>query len=255
MKKSVFILFVYFLILVSTGFAQEISVRVPSENAYPPFFSQEKSGKWGGLSIELADILLMEAGLKPIYTPLPFSRAIEYLKEGRIDMMLNLTPTQERKTFLYFIGPQLDETIVLVVKKESDFSILSLDDIKKLPNPIGIEQYKVYGRTFEQKKKEDRAFSNHFEAVPNINLNEKKLQKNRLSGFLGYGYNTHYRIKTDPLYKNFKIHPFMVNQDWVYFGFSKKKVSAEMISRLQDAYERASKKGLFENVRQQYINK
>jgi polar amino acid transport system substrate-binding protein len=255
MKTSVLILFFCFLILVSTGFASEISVRVPSGNVYPPFFSHGKDGRWGGLSIELADILLMEARLKPVYTPLPFSRAIEYIKGGQIDMMLNLTPTKERKTFLYFIGPQLDETIVLVVKKESDFSILSLDDIKKLPNPIGIEQYKVYGRVFEQKKKADRAFSNAIEAVTDINLNEKKLQKNRLSGFLGYGYNTYYRIKTDPLYKNFKIHPFIVEQNWVYFGFSKKSVSAQKISRLQNAYEKASKKGLFENVRQQYYYK
>ncbi|MCD4674740.1 MAG: hypothetical protein K8S18_01940, partial [Desulfobacula sp.] len=84
---------------------------------------------------------------------------------------------------------------------------------------------------------------------------EKKLNKNRVSAFLGYGYNTYYRIKTNPSYKNFKVHPFIINKDWVYFGFSKKAVSQETLSRLTKAYERAHQKGLFEKVRQRYILK
>lgn len=255
MKIFLLVLSVSFLTIGVTGFSQEISVRVPVGNTYPPFFNLDKNGAWQGLSIELAEVLLAEAGLKAVYKPLPFPRALAYLREGQLDMMLNLTVTEERNEFSYFIGPQLDEVVVLVVKRESDLEIASLDDFKKLPKPVGVERGKIYGNIFEEKRRTDHSFAGCLDEVTEINLNEIKLEKDRLSAFLGYGYNTYYRIKTDPLYRNFKIHPFIVNEDWVFFGFSKKSISEETLSTLQSAYDSATQKGLFENVRQQYIFK
>ncbi|MCD4678510.1 MAG: transporter substrate-binding domain-containing protein, partial [Desulfobacula sp.] len=156
MKKIFFIICICLLSLISTGFSQEIIVRVPLGNTYPPFFIQDENNRWGGISIELAEILLKEADFKPVYKPLPFPRSLAYIRDGRIDLMLNLSITDKRKKFIYFIGPQLDETVVLVVKKDSDLKILCLDDIKKLPKPIGIERGKVYGPAFEKKRKEDK---------------------------------------------------------------------------------------------------
>ncbi len=237
----------------SIVFSQQITVRVPVGNIYAPFFVQDETGNWSGLSIELAEALLAEAELTPVYVPLPFPRALAYIREGQLDMMLNLTITEDRKEFTSFIGPQLDEIVVIVVKKDSDFHINSLDDLKALSKNIGIERGKIYGTNFEEKRKLDKSFSNRLDEVTEINLNEIKLEKDRLSAFLGFGYNTFYRIKTDPLYKNFKVHPFVVNTDWVYFGFSKKSVNKETLSRLVSAYEQAARKGVFDKIRQQYI--
>jgi len=175
------------------------------------------------------------------------------MQEGKIDMMLNMTITEERKPFMNFIGPQLDETVVLVIKKESDFKIESLDDLKKLPKPIGVERKRVYGKAFEEKRAADEVLRSKLKEVTEVDTNEKMLEGGRISGFLGYGYSTFYQIKTNPLYKNFKVHPFVVSQDWVHFGFSKKAVSADQLQKFQDAYDRAKQKGTFETIRQRYI--
>ncbi len=252
MKKVAVIAIMLVFCTVSIGFPCELTVRVP-EKPYPPFFMKEKGANWSGLSIELADALLQEAGCKATYKPLPFKRALMYLKEGKTDMMLNLTATEERKAFIHFIGPQLDETVILVVRKDSDFSLTGLEDIKKLSKPVGIERGKVYGKAFEEKRATDEAFGKNLDIVNDMATNENKLDKNRLSGFLGYGYNVFYRFKTEPLYQNFTVHPLKINQDWVNFGFSKKSVSADMLQRLQEAYDRAKQKGLFEKIKQTYI--
>jgi len=253
MKKIVLLTLVAVLLIVNTGFSGEVTVRVPDGDTYHPFFTQDEKGTWGGLSIELVEALLKESGDTPVYKPLPFARALTYMQEGKIDIMLNMTITEERKSFMNFIGPQLDETIVLVVKKDSDFSITSIDDLKKLPKSIGIERGRLYGKAFEAKRAEDEALKDKLKEVTEVDSNEKLLDAGRISGFLGYGYNTFYQIKNDPLYKNFKVHPFVISQDWVSFGFSKKSVPADQLQKFQNAYDRAKQKGVFEAIRQRYL--
>ncbi|MEZ4524501.1 MAG: transporter substrate-binding domain-containing protein [Desulfobacterales bacterium] len=253
MRKNVLFVIMAFFLLAGNGFSHEITVRVPEGNTYPPFFLQNEKGEWGGLSIELTQALLAEAGYTPVYKAVPFGRAITYMQEGKIDMMLNMTITEERKSFMNFIGPQLDETIVLVVRKDSDFAITSLDDLKKLPKSIGVERGRVYGTSFEEKRAADEELKSKLAEVTEVDSNEKLLEADRISGFLGFGYNTFYQIRNNPLYKNFKVHPFVISQDWVHFGFSKQSVSEDMLQKLRTAYEQIKEKGRFEEIRQKYL--
>ena len=43
-----------------------------------------------------------------------------------------------------------------------------------------------------------------------------------------------------------------IDIDWVYFGFSKKSVSSELLSKLQKAYDSAKSEGKFEKVLECY---
>jgi polar amino acid transport system substrate-binding protein len=230
----------------------EIRVRVPEGNSYVPFTIQDTSGKLSGLTIELTEALLQEAGCTPVYKALPFSRGLYFLKNGELDMMPNMTITRERKTFMHFIGPQLDETVLFVTKKSARHAIASVDDFKTLPLAIGVDRGKVYGPVFEQKRAVDPLFKSRLEEVSEVDVNEKKLAMGRISGFLGYGYNVMYQMKTNPLYNDFAIHPFVVHHDWVYFGFSKKSVSPELLVQLQAAYDRATRRGVFEAIRRKF---
>ncbi len=230
----------------------EIRVRVPEGTSYVPFAVRDSTGKWSGLSIELTEALLREAGCTPVYKALPFARGLYFLKNGGIDMMPSMTITRERKTFMHFIGPQLDETVLFVTKKSARHAIASIDDFKSLPLAIGVERGKVYGAEFEQKRAVDPLFKSRLEEVSEVDVNEKKLAMGRISGFLGYGYNVMYQMKTNPLYNDFVIHPFVVHHDWVYFGFSKKSVPPELLAHLQEAYDRATRQGVFAAIRRKY---
>ncbi len=251
-RKTIFVIAGMIFLFAHSGFGAEISIRVPEGKAYAPFFIQDENNKWKGLSIELVEALLRETGHTPKYVPLPFARGLRYVRFGQADMMLNMTVTEERKEFMHFVGPQLDETILLVVKKGSNLPITSLNDFKKMPKPIGIELGKVYSKNFEEKRATDEEFENILEMVNEVDSNEKKLDGSRISGFLGFGYNVFYQIKTNPLYRNFMVHPFIINRDYVYFGFSKKRFSEKQLYLFQEAYDRAVKNGEFEKIKNRY---
>ncbi|HLA31190.1 MAG TPA: transporter substrate-binding domain-containing protein [Pseudomonas sp.] len=219
---------------------------------FKPQYYQDEDGTWRGMSIEFAETLLGEAGCKPLYLTTPWERSFELLKSGGLDLMLNLSITPEREQFLHFIGPQRDESIMLVVRREADYRIDSLDDLKKLPRGIGFESGSFYGDAFTAKFNSDPAFAAKFEAVPHAELNIHKLRHNRISAFLGDAYSVAYRIREDELYKDAKLLPYPVNQDWVYFGFSKQSVSPELLARLQNAFDRAWADGKFEAILQRY---
>jgi polar amino acid transport system substrate-binding protein len=245
-----FVCLVILFVLTSQAFS-ECRLRVRVAHSIPQY-SQDINGNWQGLGIELIEVLLNEAKCKPDYVVYPWKRSLTQLREGKVDMMVNLSITSERKEYLWFIGPQRDETIVLMVNKNSDFKIDSLDDIKALNKKIGVENGAFYGEEFDNKYKTDPAFASLIVQAVNTDMLINMLEVNRIIGFFEDRYSSAYKMKTLAQYKDVKTHSFLVNQGLVYFGFSKKSVSVKLLARLQKAYERASAAGRFEAVIEGY---
>ncbi len=236
--------------LTSQAFSQcRLSVRVA--NSIPQYY-QDVNKNWQGMAVELIEVLLREAHCQPIYTVYPWRRALAQLQVGKLDMMVNLSITPERKEFLWFIGPQRDETIVLVVNNDFDLNINSLADFKTLNNKIGIENGAFYGNNFDKKYKSEPAFANLFVHAVNTGMLINMLKVKRIVGFFEDRYSSAYKMRTQTQYLGVKTHSFLVNQDFVYFGFSKKSVSQELLARLKKAYDKASSAGKFEAVIKRY---
>jgi len=161
MKKLIILIFCFTSL---NAFADcQLRVRVTD---YKPQYYQNEQGKWRGMAVELAEVLLKEAKCKPVYEISPWKRSLLLLKEGNLDMMMNLSITDERKKYLNFIGPQRDETILIAVRKEFNFEINSLEDIKKLPGRIGIQIGSSFGKAFDSKYKSDPDFAKKFTQSP-----------------------------------------------------------------------------------------
>ncbi len=105
MNKTWLIILIFLLTGLCSGLSEELVVRVPDNDEYPPFFTIDKNGKRSGLSIDLAEVLLNGAGYKAKYQSLPFARGLWYLKTGEVHLMLNLSIKKERSKFINFIGP------------------------------------------------------------------------------------------------------------------------------------------------------
>jgi polar amino acid transport system substrate-binding protein len=255
MKKCLWILgtFTALFVLVDYSLVKAetcvLSVRVTS---IPPLYFQNETGKWTGLTVDLAKVLLNEAGCKGDFVAIPWERSLESMRTGYLDMMMNLSMTEERKEFIHFIGPQIVETVQLVLQKEIDIDIQSLDDFKKLPGEIGYQQGTFLGKDFEEKLRTDPAFKNKFSILYSDELNLKMLNKRRIIGVIGQNYGGVSAKREFHKGKSFKIYPFIIHQNWVYFGFSKKSVSNEMLERLEKAYQRAKAKGDFQRVIDSY---
>jgi ABC-type amino acid transport substrate-binding protein len=255
MKKWLRILgaFIVLFVFASNSLAKAekcvFTVRVTN---IPPFYFQNEQGKWTGLTVDLAKVLLNEAGCKGDFEDIPWARSLELMRTGGLDMMMNLSMTEERKEFIHFIGPQIDETVQLFLREDIDVDIQSLDDFKKIPSGIGYQRGTFYGKAFDEKLRTDPAFKDKFEISYSDELNLQKLNSGRIIGVLepnygGVTFRNQFRKG-----KGYKLHPFIVTQNWVYFGFSKKSVSKELLTRLQKAYDKAKSEGKFEKVIESY---
>lgn len=242
--------FALFFLLLNCVYAGPFIVRVPQNEGYPPFFIK-KGKKWTGLSIELAEALLKEVRIKPTYREMPFARGLWYLKSGEIQMMLNLSINKDRKEYIGFIGPQLDETVKLIVRKDFKGRINSIDELLKLSLPIGIERKKFYGNFFASKMNQ-KSFEKKIEIVTDVDSNKMKLHHRRIAGFLGYGYNIFYKFRTDPFFKNFRVYPLKIHNSFVFYGLSKKSVPFDIYNKLKIAYKKIEKRGILKKIRVKY---
>ncbi|WP_163834648.1 substrate-binding periplasmic protein [Spartinivicinus ruber] len=239
---------IYFIFETNSWATCHMRIRV---SVTLPFYIKTPSGDWTGLSIELGKILLKEAGCTFAYEKVSWSRAIELMRSGGIDMMTNLSITEERKKYMHFIGPQMDESVVLVLRDDIKLEINSLDDLKKITGKIGRQKGAYRGEKFKNKLMNDEVFSNKFEINYSSQLNRKKMHAGRIVGMIDEFYAANFNLKNDD-YKNFKIHDYIIHKYYVYFGFSKKSVSKGMLKSIKNAYDSAIQKGLFESVIKKY---
>ena len=226
--KVLLALFTVFNISLTHAQPCNIDARVTH---IPPLFYQDESEKWVGLTIDLTKALLKEAQCDVHFENINWARSLELMKTGKVDMMMNMSITDERSKYIHFIGPHNDETIQILMKKTINTEIKSLDDIKNLPGKIGIQHGAFFGKAFNNKLKTDPVFADKFDKTYSQENNVKKLKLGRIIGILRQNYSGVSAeielMKTG----NYKINPFIINKNEVYFGFSKKSVSKKMLKR------------------------
>ncbi len=207
-------------------------------------------GSWSGLTIDLTKALLEEAGCQYTFHPMPWKRALADLEDGHIDMMMNFSFNKDREKFAYYIGPMDEEKMILIVQKKSNYQINSLEDFKKIPVKFSFERGAYLGKVFDNKLKTDPEFKKKFSQFSGGDItNYERLALGRMGGFIADKYEVAIHLKKFP---QLIVHPFTINHDWVYWGISRKSVSAETILKLYQAYIRLKDKKSLEQIVHQY---
>ncbi len=236
------------LIPLSSHGTCNLTVRVTE---FKPQYYLDSDGQWQGVAVAITRALFKQAKCDITFVDVPWKRALHLLDQGGVDLVLNMTATANRQKYAHFIGPMLDETQVLIVEQDSDHIITELDDIKHLSKRIGIDRGVFYGSLFAQKMTTDSSFVDKFEYADNSS-NMLKLISGRVLGILGNKYTASYRVHHLLPKGKFKLHPFVFNQSFVYFGFSKKSVSTDLLSRFERAYETIRQNGTLQDIRKRY---
>ncbi len=249
---NVAVLTTYILLtVISTCISEEQAIKVRVSN-WPPKYFQDKEMNWVGVDVEIINAIIKEAGFKVEYQTLPWARGILYLQNGKIDIIPVFSITEERKAYVRWIGPYRNTTINLIVKKDDEMKINSLNDMIKLSVERGIKfghQNKAYfSKEYNDRLTTDPDFKKCFEIISNQENNLRKLKAGRILGFMDEKGTMKYRIKNDPEYSDIKIHPFMLDRSPAYIGVSK-KTPPEIYSKLKKAFNKVEKKGILEKIR------
>lgn len=219
---------------------------------FPPQYYKSEFGEWHGMGVELAKALLEGTGCRLEFVEGPWFRSLLEMKNGSLDIMMNLSITAERKSFMHFIGPMRDETILLATDSEFDVNFHNMEDFMRFEKPVGILKGAFYGESFQDKFDSDNAFKDKFSLIAKNELMLQMLNKGRLSGLLEDKYSLIWLKRNQASPSNLKIHPHPVNKGWVYFGLSKKSVNGKLLTQLQNAYREAKQQGKFEKIIKRY---
>ncbi len=220
-------------LIINTALCCEVSVR------YESYVSPNQMRiplEYHGLDVDFARALLEVAECRANFVSLPWARAIEMMKLGKLDMMTSISDRPERHFFMSFIGPQRQETIVFAMDKDNLIELYSVEDLATTPRPVAVHTGAYYGDAFSellQKKENQRQFITVVDNSHKIAM----LKQGRISGFLEEKYNLAYQMMHNEEFAHIVINPFIVNTEPVYFAISKHSPKTELVERLQIAFE------------------
>ena len=91
---------------------------VGSEQDFPPFATGMTDATAGGFTVDLWRAVAAEAGLKYTIRVQPFHQLIREFKEGKIDVLINLAQSDERRQFADFTVPHVIVHGAIFVRKD-----------------------------------------------------------------------------------------------------------------------------------------
>lgn len=126
------------ILLASCGKKSSGTLRVGMELTYPPFETQNSSGKPDGVSVKIAEALAHDLHRPLKIVPMEFSGLIPALKSGTIDAVISsMTDTEERRQSIAFSDPYAHIGLALLVSKNS--TIRSIEDLKSSTHTIAVK--------------------------------------------------------------------------------------------------------------------
>jgi polar amino acid transport system substrate-binding protein len=125
-----------FALSVGAASAQETTIKIGTEGAYPPFNNLTASGELEGFDIDIAKALCEEMKAKCEFVTQDWDGIIPALQAKRFDAIVaSMSITDERKQQVDFTNPYYSNSLVFVAAKDSEFSAAEADG-----KTIGVQQ-------------------------------------------------------------------------------------------------------------------
>ena len=230
------LLFCLALLLCSFGlFACQLTA---SWEPWEPYQFKDSQGQTAGLDIELIGAVAGQLGCQVEYVQRPWSRTLQEIKTGSVNLSAGASINEERKAYAHFSLPVREEKVVLLVRKGevANYRLNSLADVVAQRIRLGVTRGYYHGPDY-QKLMQDPAFSALVQEANGATQNLQKLDGGRVDGVLidiAVGRQTARELGMED---KFEPHPLKVLQEDVYFILSKASVDEEMVARINQALE------------------
>lgn len=242
LKKTVCLLFAWSLFLSPLVYAQNITLGYVD---FPPY-EFENNGQPGGLLVTIVKTLFGKADIQLELIFLPFKRAFENTKSGKIDGLFNFYKTEERLIFFDYTEPVIKNPLVFFVRKDAIVRFNQLEDLKGLR--VGVMVGYTYGMDFD----ENTTFIR--DTASSHGANFKKLVMGRIDTYpcdrlVGIYVAMQYNLMSE-----LKILPEPLNVMDGYIGFTKGK-HQETIRKINKVLSVMNQNGEIKQIIDQFFEK
>jgi len=209
--------------------------------AAPSIWAGTPGSQLEGTVIELTTQMFSELNVTIKGTYLPWNRALEYMKEGKVDVIATIFHTDERAKYMDFSIPYVKIPTVIVVAKGKTFPFKKLNDL------VGLQGLMSLGASL------GKSF-NHF--APNLNILQVT-NETQIIGMLtleraDYGIGSKYiflsHAKKSGKLNDIEFLPTPVNSRGLRFGISKKSPFIGYLETLNKKIKQGHKSGLIESI-------
>lgn len=251
--KHLFLWFVGVIVISSMAVSvlaadNTIAVFAWDNKTNPSSMFRNEKGELTGWSVDSVIALFKEAGYTPDFQELPYNRAWEELKTGKVEMFPLLYKTPEREEFLYFIGVASANRDVFMVRKENaNLKFDTLDDFMKEGILFSIRENNEYSEALNQRLKTDPEFRKHFDitARPEKFVEQRKVAAGRSTGTIESGTAATIQIATIAEFEDLRIIQSPLLQPTLNYFVVSKNISPEKLERLRKAYQTLREQGVF----------
>lgn len=133
-----FLTFLIALVLCACSGPKSQALRVGMELTYPPFETQDKSGKPDGIGVKMAEALAKDLGRPLEIVPMEFSGLIPALQSGSVDVVISsMTATDERRKSIDFSEPYAFTGLAILTGKDSN--VQSVEDLNASGRVIAVK--------------------------------------------------------------------------------------------------------------------
>ncbi len=236
----------WFLLLLLNAplWACEIKVQVSD---FPPY-SYQKDGEWQGSRVVLSQRLGQKLNCTVRFMDVPWARALLLMQQGDIDLMFNLTPTPDRRHYIWFSRPHHLERLAFATTL-TDLQwrqISSLDALSNFPGTIALTQGSFMGAQM-QKMLQQSAFRQKTIEVAERRIKNELVLKDRAQGLVEDLDYLQFAIANFPEYQQLFITPLRLTQTKVAAGFSRNSALAAQQKQIEQAIAELDQAGLWFN--------
>lgn len=213
---------------------------------FPPFEYTENGTVAGG-NKEIIEEACRRLDITPVFTQLPWKRALKYAREGRVDAIFSLFKNNERVQYYNFPEENINTVkMVLITNRENDIEIESMEDLKGVV--VGVYLGSSYGEKFDTAE-----WISKSSAATNESLLRKQVA-NRTDVVVIDERVAKYWCKKIGAENKFKTLSFTVIEKPTYVAFSKVKENGKNISqKFSEVLKKMKNEGFMEVVNKKYM--
>jgi len=202
-----------------------------------------------GMDFEVIETILGKLGCDLLKVPLPWTRHLNALRNGTVDIATPVTKTPEREGFAYFSVPYIQADEVLFVRAENVDTYESLGEFFQNGKRLGVVRDYAYGGSFPALSE---VYPQLIEMTDSLELNLKQLELGRVDAILGETYVVTSEILSLGLSKVIKVTNAVVASEPNYIMFSKKSVSQDFVAAFSKELQTMQENGEFDRITARY---
>jgi polar amino acid transport system substrate-binding protein len=233
-------------------FSCSLTLAVSSD--FPPHHIKDLRGHWSGVSIDLARMLVEQAGCDLDILDVPWTRAIKLLEVGDVHLLTNFSFNLQRSKFAQFLGPHYIEKAAFLARNDISENVNDVQSLQDFKGPIGLTRGASFGLEFEKAVLGGPVINRK---LVYLNKNKERylmLVLGRLDAVFDDALSARYLLATESegLEKDRYNIRFTLDENPVYFAVNPISLSSTMREKLNTVWESMLRQNVVSSVYSNY---